>query len=159
MSRFAILLDTPARLIASGEELMIEHYREMGLPGVLSLDVGALGMAYTAGTLFPFALREDGELVGYAIVTASPTLFNKHLRRAWCEAIYIKAERRGEGLARSLAEHVEGFMKAWGVRHVSYTVSPEPILRGDAETAKVGQILAGLGYAHDGEVWSKRLEG
>jgi GNAT superfamily N-acetyltransferase len=153
-----ITVEAPHKLISDGEDLMIDHYREMGLPGVLALDRAQLGRLYQDGVMFPFALRDDGKLIGYAIVEAYPALFNRNLRRAWCEAVYIVPERRGEGLARALVEHVEGFMKAWGIRHISFEVSSTPVLRGDAETAKVGEILASLGYRGTGESWSKRLE-
>lgn len=156
---FRIELESPHKLIADGEDLMIEHYGEMGLPGVLSLDRAQLGRMFQDGVLFPFALRDGGALIGYAIVQAFPTLFNKNYRRAWCEAIYIAPDRRGEGLARRLVEHVEGFMHTWGVRFIDFNVSALPVLRGDAETAKVGDILARMGYGQSGETWTRRLEG
>lgn len=156
---FTVTMEAPHKLIADGEDLMIDHYGEMGLPGVLSLNRAQLDRLYQDGVLFPFALREDRKLVGYAIVEAYPTLFNQNYRRAWCEAIYIAPERRGEGLARKLVEHLEGFMRHWGVRHISFQVSSEPILRGEGETAKVGALLAGMDYGLSGETWSRRLEG
>ena len=154
-----ITLDPPNKLRVEGEELMIEHYREMKLPGVLSLNWPALGKMYRDGSLFPFGVRKGGELIGYAIVVVSPMLFNQSMKWGWCEALYLDPAHRGQGHMREMTEFVEGALKPWGVHILSFSVSPRAICRGAEDDAKVGELLGAMAYAQTAEIWSKRLEG
>lgn len=154
-----ITLDPPNKLRVEGEELMIEHYREMKLPGVLNLNWPGLGKMYRDGVLFPFGVRIDGELIGYVIVVCQPMLFNQSMKWGWCEAIYLDPEHRGKGYMPEMTRFVEAALKPWGVHILSFSVSPRTICREGKDDAKVGEMLGALDYVQTAEIWSKRLEG
>lgn len=95
------------------------------------------------GQLFAFGLRHTA-LVGFAICVLKPELAFRGRITAFCEAIYIAPEYRGEGTRILLAE-VEKCMRAQGAWQLS--------LHHAAEKG----VLAPIGAAWRMQVWTKRL--
>jgi GNAT superfamily N-acetyltransferase len=159
MNSLTVTLEAPAKLRAEGEEMMIEHYREMGLPGDLCIDWPALGKLYRDGVMFSFGFRKNRKLIGYAVVMAQPALFNTRIKRGDGQALYLDPEHRGEGNLETLLFHVEGVLKHRGVSSLSWSVSPTEVGRGPKCETKVGELMAGFDYRLAAETWMKPLEG
>ena len=112
--------------------LLKEHWKELhsGRPHyALVPDLDIYCAAEDAGHLFAVCAREDGKLIGYALVLAFPRPHSKDELVGVLDALYVMPEHRSNGVAAKMLGATENVLREAGVKTVSTGVRDPRIIR------------------------------
>jgi len=85
--------------------------------------------AEAAGHLFAVCAREDGKLIGYAIVLAFPRPHSKDELVGVLDALYVMPEHRSNGVAAKMLGATENVLREAGVKTMSAGANDPRIIR------------------------------
>ena len=135
---------------ATAAGLFEAHWAEVGghPDQALCLQVERYAEAEDAQRLACFTVRDDGQLVGYAVVTQADDRLRGGLPVAWVEFVYISPKwRRGFTGVRFLA-FIDDVLRGLGVPEVIHQVTPQ---------RPFGPVLERMGYRPVSTLYSRRL--
>lgn len=112
--------EDPGTFIEELKGILPEHYDELCVTKDFPLvpDYEAYGRLYMAGMLRCITVREDGNLIGYAIFTVNPHLHYKTCKTAFEDIYFLKKEYRKGRLGIRLFQFAEDVLKQEGVNRV-----------------------------------------
>jgi GNAT superfamily N-acetyltransferase len=146
--RLTSVVDLRARL----EPLLLQHRQEMPTARHVPVPLPDWDMYYrldAVGRLILVAAEDGAELVGYGSFILAKMRHDRELTVASNDAIYLKPERRGAGVAARLIAFCEAEAVRRGADVASMTVKVQH---------NFGSLLTSIGYEHDELVFHKRLK-
>lgn len=147
------------QLLASGfEDLLAIDWEEMEQPSgepPLAVNWPHARQLERQGMLKALAVRVSGRLVGYNVFFLHPTLNYRSTVWAMNNAIWLAPEHRKLRTGVTLVTRAYDDLIAMGATKVIYHARPER-LGLPASHARLGRLLAKLGYAMEEEVWVRR---
>lgn len=110
----------PAEFIHELQRLIPEHYDELCVTKDFPLmpDYEAYGRLQVAGMLRCITVRNDDELIGYAIFIVQPHLHYKSCKTAFEDIYFLKKEYRQGRTGIRLFQFAEGVLKEHGVNRI-----------------------------------------
>lgn len=112
--------EDPSEFIEALKGILPAHYEELcpckDFP--LAPDYEAFGQLYVAGMLRCITVREDNELIGYAIFIVQPHLHYKTCLTAFEDIYFLKKEHRKGRVGLRLLQFAEDVLKKEGVNRV-----------------------------------------
>lgn len=112
--------EDPATFIEELKLIIPEHYDELCVTKDFPLmpDYEAFGRLYVAGMLRCMTVREDNQLIGYAIFLVQPHLHYKTCKTAFEDMYFLKKEYRKGRVGIRLFQFAEDVLKKDGVNRV-----------------------------------------
>jgi GNAT superfamily N-acetyltransferase len=146
--KLASVVDLRSRL----EPLLLSHRQEMPTAQHAPIPLPDWDLYYrldAVGRLILVAAEDGDELVGYCSFILAKMRHDRELTVVSNDAIYLKPERRGAGVAARLIAFCESEAVRRGADVVSMTVKVQH---------NFGPLLTSLGYENDELVFHKRLK-
>lgn len=100
-------------------------------------------------TLGFFAMRENGQLTGYAVIKINPDIHQSHLRVALLHDIFITEKKRGYAI--QFIHELEKYAKMMG----AYRMDGAERVSFDAQRGGAGKFYQYLGFHPMEVIWSK----
>jgi len=112
--------EDPAEFIEALKGVLPEHYDELCVTKDFPLmpDYEAYGRLHVAGMLRCITVREDNELIGYALFIVHPHLHYKSCITAFEDIYFLKKEHRKGRVGIRLFQFVEDVLKKEGVHRI-----------------------------------------
>ena len=112
--------EDPAEFIEALKGVLPEHYEELCVTKDFPLmpDYEAYGRLHVAGMLRCITVREDNELIGYALFIVHPHLHYKSCITAFEDIYFLKKEHRKGRVGIRLFQFVEDVLKKEGVHRI-----------------------------------------
>jgi GNAT superfamily N-acetyltransferase len=112
--------EDPAEFIEALKGVLPEHYDELCVTKDFPLmpDYEAYGRLHVAGMLRCITVREDNELIGYALFIVHPHLHYKSCITAFEDIYFLKKEHRKGRVGIRLFQFVEDVLKREGVHRI-----------------------------------------
>jgi GNAT superfamily N-acetyltransferase len=112
--------EDPAEFIEALKGVLPEHYDELCVTKDFPLmpDYEAYGRLHVAGMLRCITVREDNELVGYALFIVHPHLHYKSCITAFEDIYFLKKEHRKGRVGIRLFQFAEDVLKKEGVHRI-----------------------------------------
>jgi len=112
--------EDPAEFIEALKGVLPEHYDELCVTKDFPLmpDYEAYGRLHVAGMLRCITVREDNELIGYALFIVHPHLHFKSCITAFEDIYFLKKEHRKGRVGIRLFQFVEDVLKKEGVHRI-----------------------------------------
>ena len=112
--------EDPGTFIEELKGILPEHYDELCVTKDFPLmpDYEAYGKLYVNDMLRCITVREDGELIGYAVFIVNPHLHYKTCRTAFEDIYFLKKEYRKGRVGIRLFQFAEDVLKKDGVHRV-----------------------------------------
>lgn len=97
------------------------------------------------------SMREDGRLIGYAMIKVNPDIHQKHLRVALLHDIYITSSKRGYAI--KFFNYLQNFASMLG----AYRMDVAERLSFDSSRGGAGKFYDYIGFKPMEVIWSKIL--
>ena len=112
--------EDPAEFIEALKGVLPEHYDELCVTKDFPLmpDYEAYGRLHVAGMLRCITVRDDNELIGYALFIVHPHLHYKSCITAFEDIYFLKKEHRKGRVGIRLFQFVEDVLKKEGVHRI-----------------------------------------
>lgn len=112
--------EDPAEFIEALKGVLPEHYDELCVTKDFPLipDYEAYGRLHVAGMLRCITVREDNELIGYAIFIVHPHLHYRSCITAFEDIYFLKKEHRKGRVGIRLFQFAEDVLKKEGVHRI-----------------------------------------
>jgi len=112
--------EDPAEFIEALKGVLPEHYDELCVTKDFPLmpDYEAYGRLHVAGMLRCITVREDNELIGYALFIVHPHLHYKSCITAFEDIYFLKKEHRKGRVGIRLFQFAEDVLKKEGVHRI-----------------------------------------
>jgi len=112
--------EDPAEFIEALKGVLPEHYDELCVTKDFPLmpDYEAYGRLHVAGMLRCITVREDNELIGYAIFIVHPHLHYRSCITAFEDIYFLKKEHRKGRVGIRLFQFTEDVLKKEGVHRI-----------------------------------------
>jgi GNAT superfamily N-acetyltransferase len=112
--------EDPAEFIEALKGVLPEHYDELCVTKDFPLmpDYEAYGRLHVAGMLRCVTVREDNELIGYAIFIVHPHLHYRSCITAFEDIYFLKKEHRKGRVGIRLFQFTEDVLKKEGVHRI-----------------------------------------
>lgn len=112
--------EDPAEFIEALKGVLPEHYEELCVTKNFPLmpDYEAYGRLHVAGMLRCITVREDNELIGYALFIVHPHLHYKSCITAFEDIYFLKKEHRKGRVGIRLFQFAEDVLKKEGVHRI-----------------------------------------
>jgi GNAT superfamily N-acetyltransferase len=113
-------VEDPAEFIEALKDILPTHYDELCVTKDYPLmpDYEAYGRLYVAGMLRCITVREDNELIGYAIFIVHPHLHYKSCVTAFEDIYFLRKEERKGRVGIRLFQFAEDVLKKEGVDRI-----------------------------------------
>ena len=112
--------EDPAEFIEALKGVLPEHYDELCVTKDFPLmpDYEAYGRLHVAGMLRCITVRDDNELIGYALFIVHPHLHYKSCITAFEDIYFLKKEHRKGRVGIRLFQFAEDVLKKEGVHRI-----------------------------------------
>jgi hypothetical protein len=113
-------VEDPAEFIEALKDILPTHYDELCVTKDFPLmpDYESYGRLHVARMLRCITVREDNELIGYAIFIIQPHLHYRSCTTAFEDIYFLKKEKRKGRVGIRLFQFAEGVLKQEGVDRV-----------------------------------------
>ena len=113
-------VEDPAEFIEALKDILPTHYDELCVTKDYPLmpDYEAYGRLYVAGMLRCITVRDDNELIGYAIFIVHPHLHYKSCVTAFEDIYFLRKEERKGRVGIRLFQFAEDVLKKEGVDRI-----------------------------------------
>ena len=113
-------VEDPAEFIEALKEVLPEHYDELCVTKDFPLmpDYEAYGRLQVAGLLRCITVREDNQLIGYAIFIVQPHLHYRSCKTAFEDIYFLRKEERKGRVGIRLFQFAEDVLKKEGVDRI-----------------------------------------
>ena len=113
-------VEDPAEFIEALKDILPTHYDELCVTKDFPLmpDYEAYGRLYVARMLRCITVRDDNELIGYAIFIVHPHLHYRSCVTAFEDIYFLKKEERKGRVGIRLFQFAEGVLKKEGVDRI-----------------------------------------
>ena len=123
------------------------HYSEMSDGddyGIPQIDWDSYIAASHIGLCRVVTVRDEGELVGYAVYSIGRNLRYKNRIEASSDGVFLEKPYRGK-LSNELLNMADKFLSELGIHETNYILSDD----------RVGKLLGRKGYKSKYKIWSK----
>jgi len=129
-----------------------EAWKEIGHGFLKSInpipDIETYKVLEDKGIVIGIAARDDGIFIGYCTIFITNKLHHKGFKKASCDSIFVKPDRRNQHIGRGLVAAAEKFAKEAGAGEMDFHVT---------KLVNFGSLLERIGYFPQSTTYSKVL--